>query len=127
MRSYMHVTTGPVSAVLRPLFITSSGRVLEWLGCFPDWGAGHKVIPNADGRARALALGDTKFKWLPTNAISTVQTSMDDSCEDAPMRGYVRHFEQVHIMALFKNADTSLLSPKKERVVIQLHSAPDPV
>lgn len=73
--------TGPVSAVLHPLFITSSGRVLESLGCYPDWGAGHKMILNADGRARALVLGDTKFNWSPTNAIATIQTTVDDSYE----------------------------------------------
>lgn len=100
--------TGPVSAVLGPLFITY--RVLERLGCFPDWGAGHEMSPNENGRARALALGDTKFKCLPTNAISTVETRVDDSYKDAPMRDDVRPFEQAQYMALFTNADMSFLS-----------------
>ncbi|ODM15239.1 hypothetical protein SI65_09180 [Aspergillus cristatus] len=119
--------TGPVSAVLRPLFITSSGRVLESRGCYPDWGAGHNMVLNAEGRARALVLGDTKFNWSPTNAITTVQTTVNDSYEDAPMRDDVRPFEQVQYYGAVYKCRYVFIITENELVVMQLHLAPDPV
>lgn len=86
---------GPVSAVLGPLFITSSGRVMENLGCDPDWGAGHEGSSNANGRSKALILGDTKYKWSSTSAINTVRNKVDGSYEDSPTRDAVRPLEQV--------------------------------
>lgn len=116
--TYMNVGYAILYACLSPvlyqqyLVLYLSCTVSERLGCFPDWGTGHEMSPNENGRARALALGDTKFKCLPTNAISTVVTRVDDSYKDAPMRDDVRPFEQAQYMTLFTNANMSFLSPK---------------
>ncbi|PYH94466.1 hypothetical protein BO71DRAFT_475959 [Aspergillus ellipticus CBS 707.79] len=126
----LYAITGPVSAVLGPSFITSGGRVLENLGCYPDWGVGREGITNANGRSKALALGDTKFKWSTTNAINTiniVRTGMDDSYEDAPMRDDVRPFEQVQYYGAVYKCRHVFVITEKELVVMQLHLAPVPV
>ena len=100
---------------------------MERLGCYPDWGAGHKMVPNAHGRAKALALGDTKFSWFPTNAITTVQATVDESYEDAPMRDDVRPIEQFQYYGSVYKCRYVFIITENELVVMQLHSAPDPV
>ncbi|GLA55869.1 hypothetical protein AnigIFM63604_003088 [Aspergillus niger] len=119
--------TVPVSAVLKPLFITSGGRVWEKLGCLPDWGAGRENDLNEHGRANALVLGDTKFKWDSACGIDTVRNSEDDSYEDAPERDDVRPIEQVQYYGAVYRCRYVFVITEKELVVMQLHLAPDPI
>ncbi|RAK97448.1 uncharacterized protein BO80DRAFT_448436 [Aspergillus ibericus CBS 121593] len=100
---------------------------LENAGCSPDWGAGHERRRNANGRAKALVLGDTKFKWRPAKAVDTVRNTVDDSYEDGPMRDDVRPFEQVQYYGAVYRCRYVFIITEEELVVMQLHLAPDPV
>lgn len=121
--------TGPVSAILRPLFITSGARVTQHVGCLPDWGAGKDAPGAADsyGRAKALVLGDTKFNWSSINAINVVKNMKHGSYEDAPLSDTVRPIEQVqHYGAVYGCRYVYIISDQ-ELMVMRLHLAPDPV
>jgi hypothetical protein len=119
----------PVSAVLHPSFIAAGGRVTKHVGCVPDWGAG-KDVPAAtesNGRVKALVLGDTKFNWSSTHAISVVQNMTDGSYEDARLRDTVRPIEQVQHYGAIHRCRYGYIISDQELMVLRLHLAPDPV
>lgn len=115
--------TGPVSAVLRPLFITSGARVTQHSGCLPDWSAGK----DTNGRAKALVLGDTKFNWSSTKAINVVQNMKDGSYDDSPSSDDVRPIEQVQHYGAVHGCRYVFVISDQELMVMRLRLAPDPV
>ncbi|KAB8239894.1 hypothetical protein BDV35DRAFT_375173 [Aspergillus flavus] len=117
----------PVSAELGPVFIAAGGRVLESLGCYPDWGCGDGRESNTAGRSKALVLGETKLNWSLANAIDTILNNTDGSYEDAAARDDVRPVEQAQYYGAVYRRRFAFIITEKELVVMQLHLAPDPV
>lgn len=115
---------GPVSAVLPSSFITSGGRVIQHVGCIPDWGAGKDEGTDQYGKAKALVLGDTKFNWSSINALNAAQNG---SYEDSPLADLVRPIEQVQYYGAVYGCRYAFIISDQELVVMQLHLAPAPV
>lgn len=85
--------TMPVSSVLRlsDTFLVGGGSTWETFDCNPDWGAGKTNGPrNKVGRAKAIVLGDTKYRWSHEQAINIVRSSRNGYNQDI-----VRPIEQV--------------------------------
>jgi hypothetical protein len=90
----------PVSSVLSSsdLFLTGGGSTWETIDCNPDWGAGKTNAPrNKVGRAKAIVLGDTKYRWSHLPAINIVRSSRGGYTQEN-----VRPIEQVqHYCAMY--------------------------